>query len=218
MLGATIKGQQFAGGVIPVQEWYAPSLTANREAGLGQWDVGDIVALLHTGVSKRSAVFGPMAQVVYDSLQHLTESDVQAIALYLKSLAQNDAPRVPVQVRPTEGQAKSAFAAGRKIYDAHCKSCHREDGGGMPPAYPPLVNNQAINMDFAVNAIRMVLFGGFPPGTERNARPFGMPPFAYSLSDQDVAAVVTYMRQAWGNTGGPISAAQVAKYRTFPSD
>jgi mono/diheme cytochrome c family protein len=86
ILGATKKGTAFSGGVMPIQEWYAPSLTSNRESGLGQWDIDDIVALLHAGVSKRGAVYGPMAQVVHDSLQYLTESDVRAMAVYLKSL------------------------------------------------------------------------------------------------------------------------------------
>jgi mono/diheme cytochrome c family protein len=218
MLGATEKDKQFAGGVIPMQDWYAPSLNSNREAGLGQWDVNDVVALLRSGVSKRGVVFGPMAQVVHDSLQYLTEPDVRAMAIYLKSLAQEGSPEAPVQVRPTEGQSRTAYDEGAKIYDTHCKSCHQENGAGVAPAYPPLANNQAISMEFSVNPIRMVLFGGYPPGTKDNPRPFGMPPFAYSLNDQEVAAVVTYMRQSWGNRGGAVSAADVARYRTFPSD
>ena len=84
--------------------------------------------------------------------------------------------------------------------------------------YPPLANNQAINMEFSVNPIRMVLFGGFPPSTRGNPRPFGMPPFAYTLTDQEVADVVTYMRQSWGNRSSAVSPVEVAKYRTVPVD
>ena len=91
-------------------------------------------------------------------------------------------------------------------------------GAGIPPAYPPLANNQAINMAFAVNPIRMVLFGGFPPATQGNPRPYGMPPFAYLLSNEQVAAVVTYMRQSWGNRGTAVSPVDVAKYRSVPTD
>jgi mono/diheme cytochrome c family protein len=217
-LGATVKGKQFAGGLIPLQDWYAPSLTANREAGLGQWDIDDVVALLRTGISRRGAVFGPMAQVVHDSLQYLSVEDTRAMAVYLKSIATGAAPSDPLQVRPTERQSKAAYEAGAKLYVDHCQSCHLASGAGMPPAYPPLANNQAINMDFAVNPIRMVLFGGFPPGTAGNPRPYGMPPFAYLLSNEQVAAVVTYMRQSWGNRGGAVSPADVAKYRSVPND
>ena len=94
-MGATVKDKELAGGLIPLQDWYAPSLTSNREAGLGQWEVEEVVALLRTGISKRGAVFGPMAQVVHDSLQYVTEADTQAMAVYLKSLATTGAPSDP---------------------------------------------------------------------------------------------------------------------------
>jgi mono/diheme cytochrome c family protein len=217
-LGATQKDKELGGGLIPLQDWYAPSLTSNREAGLGQWDLADVVALLRDGISRRGAVFGPMAQVVHDSLQYMTEADGRAMAVYLKSLAQGGAPEEPLQVRPTEEQARRAYEEGAKLYDTHCKSCHQANGAGIPPPYPSLANNQAINMEFAVNPIRMVLFGGFPPSTRNNPRPYGMPPFAYILNDQEVANVVTYMRQSWGNRGSAISAADVARYRTVPTD
>jgi mono/diheme cytochrome c family protein len=123
-----------------------------------------------------------------------------------------------LQIRPTEGQSKAAFEAGAKVYDTNCKSCHGANGLGVPPMYPPLANNQAINMEYSVNPIRMVLFGGFPPATRGNPRPFGMPPFAYTLTDQEVAEVVTYMRQSWGNRGTAVNAAEVARYRTVPVD
>src|SRR5438093_2539539 len=147
ILGATKKDVQFAGGLIPLQDWYAPSLTSNREAGLGQWEVNDVVALLRTGVSKRGVVFGPMAQVVHDSLQYLTEIDTRAMAVYLKSLVQDIGPTDPLQIRTTEVQIRAAYEAGAKIYEDHCKSCHQANGTGVPPAYPPLANNQAIAME-----------------------------------------------------------------------
>ena len=58
--------------MIPNQNWYAPSLTSNREAGLGDWSMKDISDLLQVGVSHRGTVYGPMAEVVYNSLQYLT--------------------------------------------------------------------------------------------------------------------------------------------------
>jgi mono/diheme cytochrome c family protein len=218
VLGATQKDKELAGGLIPLQDWYAPSLTSNREAGLGQWATEDVVALLRTGISNRGVVFGPMAQVVHDSLQYITEADTQAMAVYLKSLATTDAPADPGQLRRTEEQGRASYESGAKIYEKHCRSCHGTNGLGVPPMYPPLANNQAINMEFAVNPIRMVLFGGFPPSTRGNPRPFGMPPFAYTLSDQEVADVVTYMRQSWGNRSSAVSPVEVAKYRTVPVD
>ena len=83
-LGGSEEG--LSGGLIPMLGWYAPSLTSNAEAGLGDWETSHIVELLHTGVSPRATVFGPMAEVVRQSLQYLEVADVQAMALYLKKI------------------------------------------------------------------------------------------------------------------------------------
>jgi mono/diheme cytochrome c family protein len=110
------------------------------------------------------------------------------------------------------------MSLGKTVYDAHCQSCHGADGRGMPPHYPPLAGNQSIQMSSAVNPIRMVLNGGFPPGTAGNKMPYGMPPFAQLLSDDEVAAVVTYTRTSWGNRGEAISARQANELRSVPLD
>jgi mono/diheme cytochrome c family protein len=218
ILGATRSQDEYAGGLIPVQNWYAPSLTSNREAGLGSWDTRDIVDLLRSGVSPRGAVFGPMAAVVHDSLQYLTDSDVTAMAVYLKSQGQEGQPSDPPQFETTEAQSKALFDNGKTIYEKHCVDCHQPNGEGVPRVYPPLADNQSITMDYSVNSVRMVLNGGFPPATTRNPRPYGMPPFGQDLNDQEVAAVVTYIRKAWGNKGGAVSPAEVAKSRGVAVD
>ena len=146
-----------------MQNWYAPSLTSNKEAGLGDWSIKDITDLLRTGVSERGAVYGPMAEVTYNSLQYLTDNDVNAMAVYLKSLGQGSPPEAGAALPRAESSL--LMELGRRVYDSQCASCHGVDGRGMPPAYPPLANNQSIQMESAVNPIRMVLNGGFPPGT-----------------------------------------------------
>ena len=103
--------------------------------------------------------------------------------------------------------------SGRRLYAKECAVCHGDEGKGSPPAFPPLAGNQSITMSSPVNSIRMVLNGGYAPGTRRNPRPHGMPPFAHLLSDDDAAAVVTYIRVAWGNTGTPVLPAQVNDLR-----
>lgn len=214
-LGGSSESRAFEGGLIPMQDWYAPSLTSNREAGLGAWSIGDIVDLLRAGASMRGAVYGPMAEVTYNSLQYLSEDDTRAMAVYLKSLAPGGAAQPgPISVPPTE--SRLLMELGRTVYEAQCASCHGSDGRGMPPQYPPLAGNQSIQMASAVNPIRMVLNGGYPPATQGNPRPYGMPPFAQSLSDDQVAAVVTYIRRAWGNQGEPVSAADANRLRTAP--
>ncbi|MEM5277572.1 cytochrome c [Cupriavidus taiwanensis] len=210
-LGGSSESKEFEGGMIPNQNWYAPSLTSNREAGLGNWPIQDIVDLLQVGVSHRATVYGPMAEVVYNSLQYMTDEDVQAMAVYLKALPQRDTEAPPASherlVQP------AVMEAGRQIYLQQCAMCHAEDGKGHPPSYPPLAANQSITMSSPVNAIRMVLNGGYAPGTQKNPRPHGMPPFSHILNDDQAAAVVTYIRVAWGNTGTPVAAPQVNELR-----
>ena len=210
-LGGSSESKAFEGGMIPNQNWYAPSLTSNREAGLGNWDVKDIADLLQVGVSHRGTTYGPMAEVVYNSLQYLTDEDVNAMAVYLKALPQRDSGSLPTsQVRLV---SPGVMQTGQKIYAAQCAMCHGDDGKGMPPAFPPLAGNQSITMSSPVNSIRMVLNGGYAPGTRKNPRPHGMPPFNHILNDEEVAAVVTYIRVAWNNSGTPVTPAQANELR-----
>jgi mono/diheme cytochrome c family protein len=204
------------GGLIPMLGWYAPSLGSNAEAGLGSWDSAEVAQLLKTGVSPRATVFGPMAEVVTQSLQHLTDADLAAMARYLKSLP-GDAPPAR-QAPPPDERGKQVLEQGRQLYGHYCVDCHGADGKGAPPAYPPLAGNRALTMDESANAIRIVLNGGFAPGTAGNPRPYGMPPYSHVLDDEQVAAVVTWVRASWGNRAPPVSGAQVNRYRSVPLD
>jgi len=216
-LGGSSQSQAFEGGLIPMQNWYAPSLTSNKEAGLGEWSIDEIVDLLRNGVSHRGAVYGPMAEVTYDSLQYLNDGDVRAMAVYLKSLGQGSPLGPEISGIPTP-ESSLLMSFGQTVYTTHCASCHAADGRGMPPEYPPLADNPSIQMESSVNPVRMVLNGGFPPGTKGNPMPYGMPPFAQTLSDDEVAAVVTYIRAAWGNRGSAVSSRQANELRTVPLD
>jgi mono/diheme cytochrome c family protein len=213
--GGSSESQAFQGGLIPMQNWYAPSLTSNKEAGLGDWTIADISDYLRNGYSHRGAVYGPMAEVVYDSLQYLTDEDTRAMSVYLKSLGEGTPPNDVTTTVPA-AENSLLMRLGKSVYDAQCASCHGAQGLGMTPQYPPLAANQSIQMESAVNPIRMVLNGGFPPGTPADPMPYGMPPFAQTLSDDEVAAVVTYIRSAWGNHGAAISAREANELRTAP--
>lgn len=216
-LGGSSESQAFEGGLIPMQQWYAPSLTSNRETGLGEWSLEDVTDLLKTGVSKQGAVYGPMAEVVYDSLQYLTDEDTRAMAVYLKSLAQGGLPPHETSGVP-RAESSLLLAFGKTVYERRCASCHGANGEGAPPNYPPLAGNQSIQMSSSVNAIRMVLNGGYPPGTAGNPKPYGMPPFAQALSDDEIAGVVTYIRTSWGNRGSAVTAADANNLRSAPLD
>ena len=218
MLGATEEKRGLSGGLIPVENWYAPSLNDPHEAGLADWSTTDVVALLKTGTSPRGSVLGPMAEVVYQSTQHLSEADLTAMATYLKALpavaaadkqkaADKDAPSVIQVSRRDVG----VMERGNRIFDQRCAYCHGDVGQGAQDAYPPLAGNRAVNMSSPMNLIQMVRHGGFLPSTTGNPRPYGMPAFGHVLDDSDIAAVLTYVRGSWGNDAKPVSARDMMK-------
>lgn len=210
-LGATTGGLDLAGGLIPMQNWYAPSLTSPHEAGVADWPIQDIVSLLKTGVSARGSVAGPMAGVVLGSTQYLSANDLQAMAQYLKDLPPS-AARAPSPA-VAQAPAGTAPAVGAKLYEQHCAQCHGKNGEGVAGAYPALAGNRAVTMPQTANLVQIVLNGGFAPATEGNPRPYGMPPFVLVLSDADIAAVLTHLRQSWGNQAGGVTALDVNRIR-----
>jgi mono/diheme cytochrome c family protein len=208
-LGATDDKLDLAGSAIPMQNWYAPSLTAAHEAGVADWEVRDIVRLLQTGVSSRGSATGPMAEVVLQSTQHLSSEDLNAVAVYLKALPAAPAPEVPAP--PVVSSQRAERAA--QLYADHCAQCHGAQGEGIPNAYPALAGNRAVTMPAKANLVQIVLNGGYAPATEGNPRPFGMPPFVLRLDDADIALVLTHIRTAWGNKASEVSQLEVNRLR-----
>ncbi|ALM85717.1 cytochrome c [Bordetella sp. N] len=209
-LGAT-TGEGLPGGDIPGLGWYGPSLHAGAAKdgstpGLAQWTAADIAALLRDGAARHGSASGPMAEVVTGGTQYLTAPDALAIANYLKSL-----PATPVVAATPPSRA--TLQRGEKLYGTHCVACHQSQGEGRPPAWPPLAGNISVTAPSPRNVIRIVLEGGFAPATAANPQPHGMPPFGQVLNDDDVAAVVSYIRNQWGNQEGAATALQVKQAR-----
>lgn len=213
-LGGQQGSASLAGGQIPAQNWYAPDLSMQANGGLAGWSEQDIVDLLKTGQSARGTAFGPMAEVVAQSTQHMHEDDLRAMATYLQSLP----PRTAAVTTTSELDTRAILAQGAKVYAERCADCHGKDGNGAAGIYPPLNGNSSVNEPTGINATRVVLLGGFAPVTEGNARPYSMPPFAQQLSDADVAAVVTYIRQSWSNKASIVMERDVVQNRHTPID
>lgn len=203
-LGATSAAAQFSGGAMPAQKWYAPSLRSRDEAGVAEWADADIVDLLQGGVAHAGTVTGPMAEVVFGSTQYLSDSDLGAMATYLKDLPQVRTPAATVPPANTQ-----VVQRGAKIYEHHCASCHGEQGQGAAGIYPALAANRAVTMPAPDNLVRVVVSGGFAPVTAKNPRPYGMPPFGQALNNRDLADVLTFIRQAWGNRAPEVSELEV---------
>jgi cytochrome c oxidase subunit 2 len=101
--------------------------------------------------------------------------------------------------------SKDLVARGEKVYAANCAACHQGNGKGVPPAFPPLdgskvaVGPVTAHLDVVLN------------GVVKNGQPTAMVPWKNTLSATDIAAVVTYERNAWGNhVGDAVQPAQVA--------
>ncbi|HEU4854831.1 MAG TPA: cytochrome c [Nitrosospira sp.] len=203
---------KLGGGQIMGSNWYAPSLTSSLEASTAGWPIEEIVQLLTTGISPRATTSGPMAEVVSQSLQHLTKEDARAMAVYLKSLSETQ-PHQQVNPPAQTEQVQAWLRYGARIYKEHCQDCHGDSGQGAPGIYPPLAGNRSVTLTPPTNLIRSVLNGGYPPSTTGNPRPYGMPPFAQVLRDGEVALVLSYIRNAWGNRASLVTTAQVDKSR-----
>jgi mono/diheme cytochrome c family protein len=213
--GAT---NQFAGALMPQQDWYAPSLHAREEAGVQHWPREQVMQLLSSGVTNQASALGPMAEVVAKSTQFWKPEDLEAAAAYLQSLPVSAAPSTQLPTsRATESTAQQLRSQGAALYAQHCATCHGEQGQGLQVegkvARPALAGNRAVTLPSSANLVRIMLAGGYAPATPGNPRPYGMPPFVHVLGDEDIAALTTFIRSSWGNQASAVTASQVVAQR-----
>ncbi|PRC94842.1 cytochrome c [Solimicrobium silvestre] len=209
-LGGSV-GAALAGAEIPELNWYATSLISNAESGHVDIPVDRLVQRMQSGVSEDGRVYGLMTEVVKESLQYLEASDIQAMAVYLKSQQKKD-QRIESE-KVTERELAVTMARGEKIYKENCVECHQANGKGAAPAYPALAGSRLVNLASTTNITRIILNGGFSPSTQHNPEPFGMPPFAQILSSQEIADVANFVRNSWGNQGSLLISSEVDRYR-----
>lgn len=207
-LGATGLNAEFTGGLMPDETWYAPSLASPNEAGLQKWSRAEAVNLLKNGVASHATVSGPMAEVVYNSTQHLTKQDLNAMVEYLASIPVRDSGKSEIPLAYS-----NVLDRGAKIYEQQCVACHGNKGQGVASIYPALAGNRAVLLDSPNNLVQIIRKGGFSPSTAGNPQPFGMPPFTQILNNDDIAAVSTFVRQSWGNAATPVSALDVLRLK-----
>ena len=217
VLGATGAVDDLSGGLMPVLNWYAPNLTRDAESGLVSTPLPEIVRLLRTGASDTAQTSGPMGEVVQHSLQHLSEADLQAMAVYLQSRARN-ATQPPLKAAQPPRIHLRVAEQGAQVYERQCQQCHGERGEGIKTAsgevaYPALAGNRAVLLQDPTNLVQLVLYGGYGPVTRGHPRPFGMPPSVLVLRDQDIAAVLTHLRSQWGNQASEVTPLQVNRIR-----
>ena len=191
-------------------EWHAPDITPNPHTGIGSWSEQQVVDYLKLGSNHVAVASGPMAEAVTNSTQHLTDADLRAIAVYLKQVPASTTT-LPQPLSMDNAQMKM----GENVYSANCTACHNSDGKGIPNLAASLANNPGLLADDASSIITTVLQGGRGAVTAGNPTSGAMPSFAWKLSDEQVAAVATYLRNSWGNAAKPVRADEVADKRAL---
>lgn len=203
-LGGDENGHKLQGGAI--QNWFAPQIADDMRSGIGSWSADDIVEYLKTGRNKHSGATGLMAEVVTNSTSKLSDSDLRDIAAYLK-----DAPGAAVDAGSKPSQA--FMTAGKAVFEESCAACHQADGQGVPHMFPPLAHNANIQSSDPSSLIRIVLDGAQTAPTAARPTASAMPAYNWKLSNDQIAAVVNYARNSWGNSASAVSASQVGDMR-----
>jgi mono/diheme cytochrome c family protein len=203
IIGGDRNYRRLQGGVL--EGWYASDLTGNKITGLGNWSEQDIVDFLKTGINTHSSAYGGMAEVVRLSTSKLTDEDLKAMAVYLKSIP--DAGNRQVSISPSA----DVMEKGKALYAVHCPACHLPEGEGVPMTFPALAGNPNLNAHDPSSVIQIILKGTNQP---ENPSPGGIGMTAFpQLTNAEVAALATYVRNSWGNKAPPVTASEVGRMR-----
>ena len=227
LLMAEDRQRELGGGAVGT--WFAPNITSDVNSGVGGWSNDEIADYLRRGhVPGKAQAAGPMAEAVDNSLRHLSAADLQAIAVYLKSVA---ALRDAADTRPVYDWGAPANdlknvrgilwpedrdqLSGAQLYDAHCATCHQASGqGSFDGGLPPLFHNTVLGRGNTDNLVMVLLHG-----IERIAGPAGAPPevkmqgFGEVMSDVQIATLGTYLIDLYGNPAATVTAGQVKTIR-----
>jgi mono/diheme cytochrome c family protein len=207
-LGADDTSSALQGYVL--QGWFAPNITNDPRRGLGGWSVDDIVAYLKTGHNNTSAATGPMSETLNLSTSKMSDDDLKAIAIYLKDGTTGSNNNNTASADPPD---QTVMKSGAQIYADECSGCHASNGKGTPGLFPSLNGSPVVQQTDPTTLLHVVLRGALSVGTAPQPTAPAMPEFGWILNDDQVAAVVTYVRNAWGNSAPPVSASQVGKTR-----
>ena len=199
-----------------LDNWYASDLTQSNRAGLGRWSRDDLVTYLKTGRNVHSTAFGTMDEVIINSTQYLTDDDLGAMADYLLSLpAAHDDGTYTYDASTAEllRSPKRRSTPGALLFLQHCESCHVDSGEGYPPYLPPLAGNPPLMDPDPASLINIVLNGSSRLIVDGTPEGYRMPGYRLTLNDQEIADIVTFIRQGWGNNASAVTAEEVAEYR-----
>lgn len=217
------KSSQYLSG-SPLGGWYAPNLTSDKTSGLGNWSENDLVNYLKNGhVNDKAQAAGPMAEAVEHSFRKMSDSDLLAIAAWIKQVPAMKTPTATIS-QPTplpdinqtvKGQgdqaslANSSTTDGAELYNGACASCHGLAGKGTADHfYPSLSRNSAVTSATPNNLIMAINDGIVRQGQDLKV---AMPNFGSQMSAAQIASVAQYVRQHFAGIDTPITAEQVTQ-------
>ena len=195
--------------------WYAPDLRGDVRTGLATWSKDDLADFLKHGHNRGGTAFGSMIDVVNNSTPYISDSDINAIAVYLKSLPATFAQQPVAYDDATTAALRSGHPSqpGATIYTGTCADCHGFDAKGFGPYTPALAGNPIVLDNDPSSLVNLVLNGSTPLVVKGTPDPYRMPQFRLQYSDQEIADVVTFIRNGWGNQAPAVTAAEVGKLR-----
>ena len=222
-----------------IQGVQAPNITTDNDTGIGRWSKQDIVKFLKTGELQHQALAGgEMGKVVLYSLQHLSDTDLIAMADYLKTVpaVKSGATTAPLNIATLPqnqdsditynllkqidvlkaAQQTAKPGTGESLYLNNCASCHGINGHGQTEAnYPALTGLSILRENTPKRLIQVIAYGSKAPlDTLPN-----MPGFANKLSDEQIAQVANYVRTTIGGMNASnLNADQIKKLAKLSND
>ena len=192
LLGKSEVALPLQGGVIT--HWATPNITNDAHTGIGRYTDEQLFNYLKTGADDHmGTAVGPMMETVSVSLSKLADDDIRAMIAYLRT---QDRPASYSPYKRTAYQA--ANAPGANVYYSFCSSCHGVNGKGVTGVIPALDGNGMVRASGPHNVINTIIGGVQAAGT------FGvMPALGNGMTDQQIADVTNYVRQAWSNDAPP---------------
>lgn len=222
LLMAESSSQALAGG--KVGPWDAPNITSDIDSGIGGWSEAELVQYLRLGdVHGKAQAAGSMAEAIDDSLRHLTDADLRAIAVYLKTVppvhdAADTRPRYAwggpanelAMIRDVAWPSNVEELSGAQLYDAWCATCHQDNAqGSFDGEMPSLFHNTALGRPSGNNLV-LVTLGGIH--RQRDTL-LPMPGFANHLTDHQVATLGNWLLMRYGNRAAKVTDDQVSSLR-----
>ncbi|WP_407935827.1 cytochrome c [Cupriavidus necator] len=213
--GLDERSRHFLAGAS-VEGWSATNLTGDHITGLGAWSRADIAEFLRTGRNAHATSFGPMSTVISTATQYMSPADLDAVAAYLKSVPGARGEDKPFRPDPATAQRlhQGRFdQPGARQYAVFCMPCHGTDGKGFARVFPPLAGNPTVADPDPASLINLLLDGAVTARVGTAPADYHMPGYGWTLNDQELANVLTFIRGGWGNRAAPVSEAEVGARR-----